>query len=334
MAELLQTLQARNFMRNNARMHTLPGDPRPPHLHGITVLERGWLSSNNVLLHGTAAAPGAVLVDSGHVVHAAQTVDLVRHALQGEALREVVNTHLHSDHCGGNASLQRAFACPVRIPPGSWNAALAWDEDRLSYRPTSQRCERFVPQARIEPGQLLQAGGRTWQVLAAPGHDPDSVIYFDAANGVLISADALWENGFGVIFPELEGESGFDEQAQVLDLIEGLDAHWVIPGHGAPFGDAPAALARARKRLDSHRASPERHAWHAVKVLVKYHLLEEQQQALPALLQWFEAAPLVQQVWQRQGRPDGSVQAFFQRALADLRASGAAVVRDGVVFNS
>jgi hypothetical protein len=30
---------------------------------------------------------------------------------------------------------------------------------------------------------------------------------------LLLSADALWENGFGVIFPELDGESGFAEAA-------------------------------------------------------------------------------------------------------------------------
>ena len=311
---------------------TLPAsDPR---LQGLTVLERGWLSCNNVLLHGTPENPGAVLVDSAHVLHGQQTLELVRHALQGETLREVVNTHLHSDHCGGNAALQRVYGCPVRIPPGSWDAALAWDEDRLSYRATGQRCERFIPSARIEPGQSLQVGGRSWQVLAAPGHDPDSVIFFDDQQGVLISADALWQNGFGVVFPELDGEQAFDDVARVLDLIAALDVQLVIPGHGAVFSDVPDALARARRRLNSFRADPDRHSWHATKVLLKYHLLEEQQQGLDALLQWFEAAPLVQRVWHRLGRPEGSVQGFGRRAVNELVASGAAVLREGVLFNS
>jgi glyoxylase-like metal-dependent hydrolase (beta-lactamase superfamily II) len=275
-----------------------------------------------------------VLVDSAHVVHAAQTLALVRHALQGQALREVVNTHLHSDHCGGNATLQRSFGCPVRIPPGGYEAVLAWDENRLSYRATGQRCERFVPSGRLEPGQALQAGSRRWQVLAAPGHDPDSVVLFDDQHGVLISADALWENGFGVVFPELDGEQAFDDVARVLDLIEGLGAHVVVPGHGAVFTDVPDALARARRRLAAFRAAPERHTWHAVKVLVKYHLMEEGQIGLTELLQWFEDAPLVQRVWHRQGQPDGSVQAFGRRAVADLAASGALVLRDGVAFDA
>lgn len=69
---------------------------------GISVLERGWLSSNNVLLHGTTPAEGAVLVDTGYASHAAQTLALLDTVLRpNEALRLILNTHLHSDHCGG-----------------------------------------------------------------------------------------------------------------------------------------------------------------------------------------------------------------------------------------
>jgi glyoxylase-like metal-dependent hydrolase (beta-lactamase superfamily II) len=42
-------------------------------------------------------------------------------------------------------------------------------------------------------------------VLAAPGHDPHMVMLFNRERGILISADALWEHGFGAIFPEIEG---------------------------------------------------------------------------------------------------------------------------------
>ena len=47
---------------------------------GVTVLERGWLSANNVLL---CDADSATLVDSGYVTHQAQTLALVEQALQG-----------------------------------------------------------------------------------------------------------------------------------------------------------------------------------------------------------------------------------------------------------
>jgi len=184
-----------------------------------------------------------------------------------------------------------------------------------------------VPDARLGPGQVLDAAGRHWQVLAAPGHDPHSVVLFDDRDGVLISADALWANGFGVVFPELEGEDGFDEVARVLDLIATLDARWVIPGHGAPFDDVAAALLRARRRLDGFRADPARHAHHAVKVLVKYHLLEEQRQAWPDFLAWFSSVELCRTIWERQGRPDGTMTAFAERLVDELVAAGALVRR-------
>ncbi|MBX3635715.1 MAG: MBL fold metallo-hydrolase [Rubrivivax sp.] len=299
--------------------------PNPTHddpaLRGLTILERGWLSSNNVLLHGGGA--GAVLVDASHALHAAQTVALVRQALAGEPLLRVVNTHLHSDHCGGNAALQRAFGCRIVIPPGQWDEARAWDESRLSYRSTGQTCERFVPDERIAPGDEIVVAGRRWQALAAPGHDPHSLVFFDADEHVLISADALWGNGFGVVFPELDGVAAFDEVGATLDLIEGLEPRWVIPGHGAPFQDVADALARARRRLAGWRADPARHAAHGLKVFVKYHLMELRRQPWPALRDWLATTPLFVQVWQRVGRPDGSPAAHGERLVHELIAGGA-----------
>jgi glyoxylase-like metal-dependent hydrolase (beta-lactamase superfamily II) len=297
---------------------------------GLQVFERGWLSSNNILLDD---GDGATLVDSGHLVHAAQTVALLRRQLGDRPLRRLINTHLHSDHCGGNAAVQREWPLQLHIPSGSWRAVQDWDERSLSYLPLGQRCERFSAQGRITAGEVLRIGARDWQVLGAPGHDPQSVMLFDAEQGVLISADALWEHGFGVVFPELEGEAAFDDVQQVLDLIESLPVRSVIPGHGAAFGDVGAALQRARSRLAGFRADPARHLRHGAKVLIKYHLMEERQQALPALRGWMRDTPLLQSIWAELGRPDGSHAAWADRLLHELRDSGALALQDDTVHD-
>ena len=72
----------------------------------MTVFERGWLSSNNILFTGQHS--GAALVDTGYCTHSAQTLALVQSALGRRPLERILNTHLHSDHCGGNAALQAA----------------------------------------------------------------------------------------------------------------------------------------------------------------------------------------------------------------------------------
>jgi glyoxylase-like metal-dependent hydrolase (beta-lactamase superfamily II) len=297
---------------------------------GLHVLERGWLSSNNVLLEDD---DGATLIDTGHSVHAEQTLALLRQLLDGKPLRHVVNTHLHSDHCGGNAAVQREWGPEVRVPSGSLQAVQRWDEQALSYRPTRQRCDRYSAQGSVAPGQVLRIGRRDWQVMAAPGHDPESVILFDARHGVLISADALWENGFGVVFPELDGAAAFDDVEQVLELIETLPVRCVIPGHGAPFTDVAAALGRARARLAGFRASPRRHLRHGAKVLLKYHMMEEREQAHAALHDWLRDTPLMQSIWDGLGRPEGSFAAWAELLLQELLAGGVLGRRGDIVHD-
>lgn len=240
----------------------------------MRVFERGWLSSNNILFIGSKET---ALVDSGYVSHAAQTVALTTHALQGRPLDRLINTHLHSDHCGGNAALRRAFGCRIAIPAPEADKVRAWNENELTYAATGQQCERFAFDETLAPGDVLTLGDMTWQALAAPGHDPHSLILYCADERILISADALWESGFGVVFPELDGESGFAEVRATLELIASLDIRLVIPGHGAPFTDIGKALATAFSRIDYFVADPARNAQNAIKVLLKFLLLDRQQ---------------------------------------------------------
>jgi glyoxylase-like metal-dependent hydrolase (beta-lactamase superfamily II) len=295
----------------------------------IRVLERGWLSSNNVVLFDDDGA--ATLVDTGYVAHAEQTLALVRHVLGGRPLARIVNTHLHSDHCGGNALLKRAFGATLRIPPGHADAVARWDEDALTFAATGQRCDRFRHDGLIEPGSIVRMGGYDWSVHAAPGHDPHSVVLWAAAPRVLISADALWQNGFGVIFPELEGESGFAEQRAVLDLIEQLAPRNVIPGHGAPFTDVAGALARARARLQALSGSLERNARHAAKVLIKFYLLEVQRIALTDLVAHIAGARYFRVINDRYFRMP--LDAFVRRQVEELVAAGAASIEADAVVN-
>jgi hypothetical protein len=109
----------------------------------------------------------------------------------------------------------------------------------------------------------------------------------------------------------------------------------VIPGHGAPFTDVAGALARARSRLAGFRAQPERHARHAVKVLVKYHVMEERSLALDALLHWAVETPLLHALWHRFGVDDEpSALRWCERFVHELVKGGALEMRDGVVYDA
>lgn len=297
----------------------------------MRVFERGWLSANNVLFIDDATQDTA-LVDTGYVTHAAQTVALVAAALDGRPLRWVINTHLHSDHCGGNAALQARWQPRTSIPAAEAAAVSDWDDDALSYAATGQQCARFTFDAVLRDGDRLTLGGIVWQVMAAPGHDPHAVILFASEPRILISGDALWENGFGVIFPELDGESGFAEQAAILDQIDALDARIVIPGHGRVFDDVHGAVARAKSRLEYLRGDPLRNATHATRVLMKFRLLEAQALPRDVLFAWMSTTPLMQRMHAR-FMPGQPIEAIFDQTLQALARVGALVLEGEQVIN-
>lgn len=297
----------------------------------ITVFERGWLSSNNILFTGKRS--GAALVDTGYCTHSAQTLALVQSALGGRPLERILNTHLHSDHCGGNAALQQAWPqAHTAIPPGQAAHVRHWDPYALSYTPTGQECPQFRCDALLQPGTEELLGDRPWQVHAAPGHDPHSIVLFEPQDRILISADALWENGFGVVFPELDGADAFEEVARTLDLIEHLAPRTVIPGHGPVFHDAPRALGVARRRLDGFASNPGKHALYAAKVLLKYKLLEWQRIRMPDLHAWTSATPYFGAMHQRHFGDRGQSE-WLEGLMDELVRSGAARREGDVLVN-
>ncbi len=298
---------------------------------GLTVFERGWLSANNVLLQGQDST---TLVDSGYVKHQAQTLALVAHALQGRPLDQLVNTHLHSDHCGGNQALQRHYPqLHTWIPPGLAQAVQDWSEDGLSYKPSGQHCPAFRFNSLLQPGSTHRWGDMDWQVHAAPGHDPHSVILFAPEHRLLMSADALWQNGFGVVFPALEGQDAFDEVAQTLDLIERLNPATIIPGHGTVFTELAPALALARSKLEGFAQNPERHARYGAKVLIKFKLLEWGQISQAEFKDWASRVPYLSSLHQRFGQ--GLLWSdWLDMMLAELARSGAMQVEGTTLLDA
>ena len=238
----------------------------------VLVLERGWLSSNNIVFFD---GDSAALVDSGYVSHAAQTLALLERALDGRCLTRLINTHSHSDHIGGNAAVQAAHHCHITVPQGIAATIAEWDEDALLLSPLGQRAARFTHDATYAAGDSFVLGDLAWQALAVPGHDMDALALYNPEQRLLISGDALWRDGFGILFPSLLGQADAIAAArEALAAIERLPVRWVIPGHGAPFRDVAGALQRAWGRLEAFAADPRRIARNALRACVTFTLLE------------------------------------------------------------
>lgn len=263
----------------------------------VGVLERGWLSANSVVLYDGAEA---TVIDSGYVSHAEQTLSLVTAALAGRRLARLINTHSHSDHIGGNAALVRRFGCRVEVPVGMADMVRDWDEEALLLTLADQRAERFSADATIAPGDVVAMGELEWRALAAPGHAMDALVFHNPDKRILISGDALWRDGFGILFADVFGTGdGLGEARRTLEVIARLPVEVVIPGHGAPFVEVDDALARAFARLAAFEADGGRIARNAIRACIAFTLLDRRRMSLEALTEHLAGVPLYREANQR-----------------------------------
>ncbi len=257
----------------------------------LKLLVRDWLSANNVLLKGP---DGHVLVDTGYIQNVPRTLELLTapDALGNEPLAQVVNTHCHSDHMGGNAALARRYGCSVAVPEGEAPLIEAWDQVLLFLDFADQAAERFNPDRSLHAGTTEVWGGLEWRILAAPGHDMRALVFYNPEHRILISGDALWGNGFGFVMPPDFEPEGLKATRATLEMIARLDVRVVIPGHGEPFTDVGAALDRSMRRLEAFEADPLRLTRHAPRVILTYALLHRRRLPLADLPAYVERVGL------------------------------------------
>ncbi len=295
----------------------------------IKVIVRDWLNANHVLFFGEDEN---VLVDAGYVAHADTTVRLVSEQLAGRPLHRLINTHCHSDHMGGNAAVQRAFGCPIWIPEGEAPLIEAWDTRALWIDYAGQRAERFRFDAIIRPGDRLAMGGFEWETVAAPGHDMGAVMFWNAAERILISGDALWQRGFGIVLPGEGCRERLDAARATLERIRELDPGIVIPGHGKPFTQIEEAIAICESRIGAFEADEAKLARYVLKVMLSFALLDLGSLDEATLPEYFASVPLYgeyDRTWFHLGFDD-----LARTLVDDLARSGAVTRHDGRIVTA
>jgi glyoxylase-like metal-dependent hydrolase (beta-lactamase superfamily II) len=284
----------------------------------VRVIVRDWVNANHVVFLGSSLA---ALIDAGHVCGADETLERVGHALGERPLARLLLTHCHSDHMGGCARVRARFGCRIAVPEGDVAAIRAWDTEALWLDYAGQMAEPFPVDDVLRPGERLELGDLEWDVIPAPGHDMGAVVFWNPSARILISGDALWEQGFGIVLP---GEGWRDRFAAARDCLHRLRAlrpRVVIPGHGQPFAEADTAIDRCLARIDIFERDEPRLARHALQVMVAYSLMQHDGLAEPEALRRFAAVPMfVEYAREYFGQPPYDV---VSELLKSLLAKGA-----------
>jgi glyoxylase-like metal-dependent hydrolase (beta-lactamase superfamily II) len=214
-----------------------------------------YVRANAWLVQGTSSH---LLVDSGLGVGglAAELADA------GLLDRPVVAvaTHSHFDHFGGLAEfevraahlddgdlieqasdyvtlvassypadlLAEFAAADLPVPDLLVDALPAADFDVASFRTPAAGITRW-----LTDGDVLDLGGRSFEVLHTPGHSPGSICLWEADSGTLLSGDVLVDGE--PLLDQLPRSSPADFAAS-LRRLAGLPLSTVCGGHGSVFG--------------------------------------------------------------------------------------------------
>jgi glyoxylase-like metal-dependent hydrolase (beta-lactamase superfamily II) len=262
----------------------MPPEQPLPHIHRISVPTPYAVGPVNCyLLDG----PEPALVDTGPPTpdaEAALRAGLAAIAVPIQDIAQIVLTHHHPDHAGGLAWLLAEAAARRQAPvllghpdndlwlldrPDLLQSRLAFfaalyrycgvegdaaeamrrryaDYDRpLSPRPVD------VP---LREGHQIDLAGARWQIYETPGHAGTHVALV-RGDGTALVGDTLLERISSNALAEpphagqAERPSAMLAYRKTLRRLAGMPLHLLLPGHGPPFGDHAALIAR---RLAAH----------------------------------------------------------------------------------
>ncbi|MGZ8999255.1 MAG: MBL fold metallo-hydrolase [Allosphingosinicella sp.] len=241
---------------------------------------------------------GVALVDTGLDIPVSREAweALFAGPLAGRKVTRIICTHFHPDHIGLAGWLAERFGialwmtrdewlfarmltadirdAPPREAIAYWRAA-GWSEERIAEE-EKKGWGRFssvvspvpVSFVRIQDGESLKIGARTWRVVVGNGHCPEHACLVEEEAGLIIAGDQVLPritSNVSLSLSEPEADPLGDWLASIAKLKTLPDTLLVLPSHGEPFTGLHARLDALdhghRDRLDAleeHLRDPKR----------------------------------------------------------------------------
>ncbi len=145
-------------------------------------------------------------------------------------VKYILNTHLHLDHCFGNAwAAERYGVLPMAHEDDETLLARMGEQARMFGLPFEVRSEKLG--GYLKDGDVLTLGENRIEVIHTPGHSRGGLCFYIPSAGWLISGDSLFEGSIGRT--DLEGGSYATLIKSITERLMTLAEETVVyPGHG------------------------------------------------------------------------------------------------------
>jgi glyoxylase-like metal-dependent hydrolase (beta-lactamase superfamily II) len=241
---------------------------------------------------------GWTIVDTGFSTRKSRSIweQALAGPLGGKLVRRVIVTHHHPDHVGLAGWFQSEHGAELVTTRTAWlfsrmlqldaqdrpapetvtfwkRCGMAEDvlAERLEERPFNfADCVYPMPLGfkRIQQGDVILAGGRSWDVHIGNGHAPEHATLWSRDDNLVLSGDQILPSissnlGVYATEPEADPVAGWLEACERLAQLARED-HLVLGGHKLPFTGLPARMRQlienhhhALDRLHAHLATPQ-----------------------------------------------------------------------------
>jgi glyoxylase-like metal-dependent hydrolase (beta-lactamase superfamily II) len=172
---------------------------------------------------------------------------------------QVLNSHSHFDHIGGNHQFQEILSPSTRFSVAnsrgndSRQIKMEVSEEALckglpaGVTRENHRIEPYSITAQVKDGRVIDLGSRKLEVIHTPGHTDDSVALLDKDSGLLWTGDSFYEGPIWLFFPETDLAAYEMSLARLVSLVPRLEA--LLPAHNVPKS-RPSMLVEVQKALE------------------------------------------------------------------------------------
>lgn len=150
----------------------------------------------------------------------------------GLKIIEIINTHLHLDHCFGENYVKDKYGVPV---------AAHLDDEPLAMNLDAQRAKFGLPpmgeklhiDVSLKDGDIIKIGNSELKVIHVPGHSPGGIALYYPEGNLLFSGDSLFKGSVGRT--DLLGGNHAQLISSIKSKLMTLPEHTrVLPGHEGP----------------------------------------------------------------------------------------------------